>query len=408
MMSMHCYQFVKKSEFKVNNENEEKLIIQSENPIEQIWVHLSLWQSRVVARRMIKRRAERISVTLSTEVLNAKATGAAYCIRNAFNYWDTGVLDWSQRLLNSYYGLFWFIGALLIADPKTPYDLERLEATTAQGHGLGNVIDEDIDFPDSFKLFVKGDGFFVHWLRYEGIEPENYTVKSHLLYKSFSSEQQARLFSMGDILARIPEISSIYVTAYGKPPLSVHVFYSDRSFYEKTERNSELISRGTPMSSLPRPGFGDVWLGFKSVTNLEEEFIRDVLKLPLKDIQLYNASNDSNYWIGKIYVPSESHWGSELGVYHSANCPTSWIKPLLGTKFQPLTLLFACLYGASILVRYRPRLWREIREGELDASYAVLRAMEGAARRIVPQLIMDRLFDGKAHVAQPGSLFSLV
>jgi hypothetical protein len=64
-------------------------------------------------------------------LLKRKATALAYCIRNAReNLLTTAALSLTPRTIANYYGCLWLASALMVADPKSEIDLERLEKFT--------------------------------------------------------------------------------------------------------------------------------------------------------------------------------------------------------------------------------------------------------------------------------------
>jgi hypothetical protein len=56
----------------------------------------------------------------------------------------------------------------------------------------------------------------------------------------------------------------------------------------------------------------------------------------------------------------------------------------------------------SIIVRYRPKLWREITEGELTQYMALLRGYLSVVDRVVPELVLGRILGREIRWAIPG------
>jgi hypothetical protein len=127
--------------------------------------------------------------------------------------------------------------------------------------------------------------------------------------------------------------------------------------------------------------------------------------MPLTEVQVEtDAPSKTSYLIGSVTVPDGmNHWYEALNLYKSPMCPTSWSRPLLGSIRDPLLLHFCTLYVLSIIVRYRPKLWREITEGDLTAYSALLRSYLSIVDRIVPELALSRILDREVHCVQPGS-----
>lgn len=77
----------------------------SETPIEAIWLRIRQLQSVTLARKTIERRWREEGVGLEPSVIQSKAEGLAYALRNAADYFQTNEgRNVSQRVLNLYYG----------------------------------------------------------------------------------------------------------------------------------------------------------------------------------------------------------------------------------------------------------------------------------------------------------------
>jgi hypothetical protein len=80
------------------------LLILSENPIEQIWTHLSLWESRELAKKLLAERATDQESELSDEQLKAKALALSYCLRNARENIRSVQVSTTLEIVANYYG----------------------------------------------------------------------------------------------------------------------------------------------------------------------------------------------------------------------------------------------------------------------------------------------------------------
>jgi hypothetical protein len=76
----------------------------------------------------------------------------------------------------------------------------------------------------------------------------------------------------------------------------------------------------------------------------------------------------------------------------------SYVEPLLGID-DVVVFDFMLLYALSIWARYRPALWREISEGELDRHRALVTTFLRVVARVVPNIVLNRLYGRKFLVA---------
>jgi len=66
-------------------------------------------------------------------------------------------------------------------------------------------------------------------------------------------------------------------------------------------------------------------------------------------------------------------------------------------------LCFTVLYALSIIVRYRPSVWRRVQEGDLDHMRALIEAFLAVVERVLPEQFLLSVTDSKIYVKQPGS-----
>ena len=64
------------------------------------------------------------------------------------------------------------------------------------------------------------------------------------------------------------------------------------------------------------------------------------------------------------------------------------------------------LYALSIIVRYRPSIWRRVQEGDLDHMRVLIEAFLAVAERVLPDQFLQRISGQRVSTHQPGSFFS--
>lgn len=69
---------------------------------------------------------------------------------------------------------------------------------------------------------------------------------------------------------------------------------------------------------------------------------------------------------------------------------------------------FFLLYGLSILVRYTPDVWHDIKTGCYDNIGALIEYYLTIFEEIIPLLMLDRISGKKHRTAQPGAMNSLI
>jgi hypothetical protein len=374
--------------------------ILSESPIEQIWIHLSQYESKALARKLLQDRATAAGVQISAELLDAKALGVAYCLRNAREYLVPTPTEWTKRILVSYYGLMSFVSAILVADPANAYTLDALEARTKQGHGINNVVDERQPFPAAELLYLTGSGFMAAYLSAVGVELNQFTLTRNQVsdLSSLAPQEAAKLLSLDGLLARIPEVADLYGEVTGCPSLTAHCFHSSRNHEEQLA----ALRGGTGEGAVHH-----TWVGARNTRLLTPEAF-STLEIPLQDVvEAEDLLSDDRFFEGKLVGAVGGEWWDVLNLYKSAMCGSSWVKPAFGTR-DMIAIHLMLLYALSIVVRYRPKRWREITEGELDSFFALIKAYLAVFNRVVPELALARITGRSVRADHPDGLSGLV
>lgn len=368
--------------------------ILSEAPIQQIWTHLSRWESVTNAAALIQAKAGDVEVPM----LDEKARALAYCLRNAAEYMHPTPPSWAHRVVGDYYGLMWFLSAALVAEPKSKYALSELEEATARGHGLANVDDAGRDFPGRLLVVPRASGFLATYLKHYLRLPKD--VRSAALVAGpakalddIPEEEHPKLHSLNDLLARVPEITAAFVETTGEAPRAFRVWSSERNMSDDAIR--ELMRRRRKDKSEPL----DVWIRVDVPFGFDEEALNRS-GLPMRE---WSKVKDG-IWEGKLTIAAgHEHWGHELNPYRSAMSGAAWIEPLSGPVDDVLVTHFMILYLLGILVRYRPATWREVTEGAHDAYRPLLQLYLETFERTAPQIALERITGRRVEALQPGS-----
>ena len=64
----------------------------------------------------------------------------------------------------------------------------------------------------------------------------------------------------------------------------------------------------------------------------------------------------------------------------------------------------ALAYGLSIVVRYRPSIWRRVQEGDLDQYRALIESFLSVVERVLPEQFLAAILGVPVYARQPGTL----
>lgn len=382
------------------------LRILSENPLEQIWTQLSLWESANLARKVILTRADRHGIAIDQDLLERKALALSYCIRTARENIRNPFSGLTVGNICNYYGCMWLAAATLAADPSNDVDLARLEEFTKRGHGLGNIAADDGTFPDNEFLYVRESGFFREFLKASGLDRSTLSGISLAGGRlppvaDMDVDQRRKLLPLDGLLARIPELASTYEYVTDRSSLTFGLHHSSRNMGENMDGARAGDHFNTPMPQRTRDY---TWLSVSGSGPISEAHIRENGP-PLREIKWSEYAGQWG-WQGQLSHPSATLWYDHITLHKSAMTGTCWIKPLFDGVNDVFALHLMLLYGLSILARYRPAVWREVIEGDLDQYQSLIAGYYNVFQRVVPELALKRISDRPVAVTQPGSFFA--
>jgi len=308
---------------------------------------------------------------LSAERLERKGKGLSFALRTAREYFTPSATgNITLALVSYYYGTFWLLAALWIADPTTDTELATIERVSKSGHGLGNLDDTDAKTPpDRLLIYLKKGGFFRELLRGMGCEAG--ALEAPLKWPNSVADLGGRFWRLSDVLARVPELLRAWDDVMERPPKHVAMgirleglSYIIRVRPEASSRHFDAPQGASCFAVTPFSPGSD--RDFTEVTDRREP----------QGCQ-FETENKAVF--------------DQLPLHSSVWCNTSYVRPLADGIDSPIYYHFLALYALSIVVRYKPLTWRELLEGKdglyrrLFAEYAMI------AERVVPNLFLDRL-----------------
>lgn len=362
----------------------------SEEPIEAIWLRLRQLTSVTLARKLVATRGAHESVPLDDEVVRTKAEGLAFSLRNASDYFKTRAgQNVSQRVLNLYYGSMAFAFAEMLAAPKGPAGLADIEKITTQGHGLC-TLDGEQDGLERVVVSTVATGFFPSWMKFLGIPTETFPRQKPKAYEDLARQHAASWLTVEALFARIPEVADLFLDIFSSKPAWLTPTYDQEanpsfSLYGKKERPATTYS----------------------------VFVDDSARLTAEDIALFPgpisqisevASTDpGRHFRVAVDAAGQDIWWDALPVHHSPFERTALIVPAFGVVGEYRAVCLALLYALSIMVRYRPSVWRRVQEGDHDHLRVLVEAYLAVVERVLPEQFLERITAQRVFAKQPGA-----
>lgn len=362
-------------------------LIQSEAPLEQIWSRLNHFGSVTLAERLVSNRAEREGAKLSSEVIKSKASGLAYAIRNASDYYRRMPgQNVSQRVLNLYYGTLAFAFADMLASPSGPKTLGEIEDFTKQGHGLYTLDGANESFAD-LTVGALASGFFPRWARFLGHDTSAYPTKKPKNSTELTPALAPFTATLSDLYGRVPELFDLYLDVFDRPPLWLQPIYDSNA--NDRDASGRVTAKQTYILLVDSSG--------RFPLNAAASIAG-----PLSQIHQIEHKEAGNWYRALVDHRELDHWARPLKIHSSPFIRGAMIVPLFGDVVDFRAIFLVLLYGLSILVRYRPSVWRRVQEGDWDQYKVLSESLLNVGERVLPEKFLQSIVGRPLHAKQPG------
>lgn len=360
----------------------------SEQPLESIWLRVQQFQSVRIAAKLIQRRAQAEGVALVPAVVQSKAEGVAFSLRNALDYFQASTgRNVSQRALNLYYGSVAFVFAEMLASPRGPHALAEIENQTKQGHGL-YTLDGASDALGDLVVGVISQGFFASWMSFLGHPTKALPSRKP---RETSDLANANYHTVEELFASIPEVSDLFRDTLDGKPRWVRTAYDQEA------------NRLATFGPTKRPD-RTYLLFVDDSARLDKE---DLTKFPvhIQEIIQVPSAKAGRVFRGAIDHPGiPLHWDA-IPLHHSPFERAALIQSIFGEVGEYRACCVALLYALSIIVRYRPSIWRRVQHGDLDHFRVLVEAYLAVVERILPEQFLEQVLGQRVHAKLTGSFY---
>lgn len=361
----------------------------AENPSEQCWMLIKSLRSIDVCKRIITNRFK----DLPEEVIKEKATGIAFSIQNACDYFDIAPSqNTTQRMLSLYYGSLAFIEADILMNSNDYTNLKSVEDITKDGHGLFVFLPNESYDISNLNTGLLNKGLFYQWLKMMDYEVENYPKRRVKSVKDLNEY----CYPLNDLLNRIPEIAflmrmidSNYKTGFFK-------------IYQSYKLNAQ--SGLSKLNTGYKPNNTGTYLNLVDESHCSNlEMVKTLIGT--EQHAKCEANQDHEGKAYSIFVRHSNNgndnWCNHLNTHHSSYFSNAILIPLAGLKDDWCVYAVMILYTFSIIVRYYPNLWRRIQFGEWDKYYTVCLQLVMIVEKVLPRIFYERITGQKLHISSP-------
>ncbi len=367
--------------------------ITAESPLESVWARMDQFASVQLAEKLVKRRASEECVSLRDGAAATKATGVAYAIRNARDYFRSLPFEnLNKRILSLYYGALALAFAEMLASPSGPSDLDEVEGMTKQGHGLYTVPSANNDL-GGLSVGVLATGFFPRWMSFLGHSTNHYPKARAKTRSDLEKMAPGTIASLCELLSTLPELGDLFLEIFSAAPSWVVPALDDCS-------NAGLLSRG----KAGKPSSTYIRLFDTSGRVTSERLLN--AGWPIAELTAIPQEADGPSFRVRVDHSGHDYWHEVLPIRHSPfEQRATLILPIFGDVSEYRAIATSILYALSILVRYMPSAWRRVEGGDWDQYLALIRTTVAVFERLLPQEFLEAISDQQIHASQPGSLF---
>ena len=369
-------------------------VLLSEEPIKAIWLRLRQFHSVTLAKKLIADRAQRESVPLDDASIRSKAEGVAYALRNAADYFHAPeVRNVSQRVLNLYYGSMAFAFAEMLSAPRGPRTLAEIEDVTKQGHGLYTV-DGVSDGLEHLVVGVISAGFFPAWMKSMGLGVDNIPKRNKRPYgyHELAGLPEFSWLTIERLFACIPEVADLFNDIFKSAPRWVTPVYDQSANARPSLFSKSEVSTRAYVLLLDNSG------------RLNREDIAG-FPGPISEIGPVTSEYPGSQFRVAVDFTGKGSWWDALRLHHSPFERNALILPIFGAVDDYRAICVVLLYALSIIVRYRPSVWRRVQEGDLDHMRVLIEAFLAVVERVLPEQFLEKVSGQRVFAKQPGSFY---
>jgi hypothetical protein len=367
--------------------------LMDEQPLEAILTRLQQFTSVNLAGKLVRRRADHESVTLSPQQIESKAAGIAYSMRNGLDYMTFSSADkLNKRILGLYYGSIAFAFAEMLASPMGPSGLDDVEDMTKLGHGLYAMTGDQGNFAD-LRVGVLATGFLPRWLEFLGQSTLDFPKKKPKSMADLQSVPQQMSCTLQALFSSMPEIDDIYAEVFGSAPGWIIPAYHQESNGMPSMWGTKKKADSTYALFIDRSGL-------ITIDRLQ------TAGWPLAEIQPFekDVDEEGNSFRARVDHSGHETWWHVLPTHSSPfGHRTTLLFPTMGGMCEYRTIAVTTLYALSILVRYMPSAWRRIEGGDEDHYLALVKASLAVWERVLPEQFLQSIAGENIIAAQPGS-----
>jgi hypothetical protein len=168
--------------------------------------------------------------------------------------------------------------------------------------------------------------------------------------------------------------------------------------------NDQTANQGLSLFGQPKQATRSYVLLVDDTGRLAKEDVA-LLPGPISEIIEVSSEGAGRHFRVAVEHPSGKFWWDSLHIHHSPFQRDALILPIFGVIGEYRAISVVLLYALSIIVRYRPSIWRRVQEGDLDHMRVIIEAFLAVVERILPEQFLAKVTGQRIVAKHSGSFF---
>jgi hypothetical protein len=124
------------------------------------------------------------------------------------------------------------------------------------------------------------------------------------------------------------------------------------------------------------------------------------------EIQYADSNHQGRCFRVRVNNKKEQSWYKVLPVHSSPFVRNKLILPIYNDIHEFRFIVICILYSLSIIVRYRPSIWRSILNGEMQKYRVMIEQLLDIVERVAPEEFLKKITGKEVRVVISGSIYS--
>ena len=254
------------------------------------------------------------------------------------------------------------------------------------------TVDGTSDGLEQIVVGVLPAGFFPAWVKSMGAPIAQFPESKPRRYSQLASAPADSWLTIEALFATIPELADLFSNIFTAKPRWLMPVYD------------QTANQGLSLFGQPKPVTRSYVLLVDETARLTKEDIA-LFPGPISEIGEVPSEGAGRHFRAAVEHPPGNVWWESFLIHHSPFQRDALILPIFGVVSEYRAISVVLLYALSIIVRYRPSVWRRVQEGDLDHMRVIIEAFLAVIERVLPEQFLATVTGQQIVAKHSGSVF---